>query len=215
MNKLNEYLTGNILVLDGAMGTMIQALSLEEDHFRGKLLESHQMPLKGNNDILTLTYPESIIKIHKDFLDAGADIIETNTFNSTSFGQGDYGTEHLVYELNKVGAEIARKAIQKHHDESKSADGRPKLVAGILGPTNRTASMSTDVNRPGSRAVTFDQLVESYKEATLGLIDGGSDIIFIETVFDTLNAKSGDLCGRAIFFREFESPTYYDFRYNY
>ena len=190
MNKLNEYLTGNILVLDGAMGTMIQALSLEEDHFRGKLLESHQMPLKGNNDILTLTYPESIIKIHKDFLDAGADIIETNTFNSTSFGQADYGTEHLVYELNKVGAEIARKAIQKHHDESKSADGRPKLVAGILGPTNRTASMSTDVNRPGSRAVTFDQLVESYKEATLGLIDGGSDIIFIETVFDTLNAKA-------------------------
>ena len=190
MSKLNEYLTENILVLDGAMGTMIQALSLEEDHFRGKLLENHQMPLKGNNDILTLTYPESIIKIHKDFLDAGANIIETNTFNSTSFGQGDYGTEHLVYELNKVGAEIARKAIQKHHDESKSSDGRPKLVAGILGPTNRTASMSTDVNRPGSRAVTFDQLVESYKEATLGLIDGGSDIIFIETVFDTLNAKA-------------------------
>ena len=190
MSKLNKYLTENILVLDGAMGTMIQALSLEEDHFRGKLLESHQMPLKGNNDILTLTYPESIIKIHKDFLDAGADIIETNTFNSTSFGQGDYGTEHLVYELNKIGAEIARQAIQKHHDEYNSSDKRPKLVAGILGPTNRTASMSTDVNRPGSRAVTFSQLVKSYKEATLGLIDGGSDIIFIETVFDTLNAKA-------------------------
>ena len=190
MNKLNKYLSENILILDGAMGTMIQDLSLEEDHFRGKLLENHKMPLKGNNDILTLTYPESIIKIHKDFLDAGADIIETNTFNSTSFGQGDYGTEHLVYELNKVGAEIARKAIQKHYDESTVIDGRPKLVAGILGPTNRTASMSTDVNRPGSRGVNFNQLVECYKEATLGLIEGGSDIIFIETVFDTLNAKA-------------------------
>ena len=190
MKNIEKILTQNILVLDGAMGTMIQALKLEEDHFRGNILKNHKMPLKGNNDILTLTHPESIIDIHKDFLHAGADIIETNTFNSTSFGQADYGTEHLVYELNKIGAEIANMAIQKHLDESKSSDGRPKLVAGILGPTNRTASMSTDVNSPGSRAVTFAQLVESYKEATFGLIDGGSDIIFIETVFDTLNAKA-------------------------
>ena len=149
------------------MGTMIQDLALEEDHFRGELLENHKMPLKGNNDILTLTYPESIINIHKDFLDAGADIIETNTFNSTSFGQADYGTEHLVYELNKIGAEIAHKAVQRHYGKSKSSKGRPKLVAGVLGPTNRTASMSTDVNSPGSRAVRFVQLVDSYKEASL------------------------------------------------
>jgi 5-methyltetrahydrofolate--homocysteine methyltransferase len=182
---VKAILNERILVLDGAMGTMIQGYRLEEEDFRGERFAGHERPMKGNNDILNLTRPDIIEAIHRDYLEAGADIIETNTFNANAISQSDYGTEHVCYELNAEGARIARKAALAF-----SSKQRPRFVTGVLGPTNRTLSLSPDVNNPGYRNVTFDQLVSVYAEAAEGLVDGGVDLIMIETIFDTLNAKA-------------------------
>lgn len=176
-----------ILVLDGAMGTMIQRYKLNEEQFRGDRFKNHPVDLKGNNDILVLTQPEIIIEIHKAYLEAGSDIIETNTFNATSISQADYKAENFVYEINYAAAEIAKQAVEEF---TKKNPDKPRFVAGAFGPTNKSLSLSPDVNDPGFRAVTFDQVKESYKEQARGLIDGGADILLVETIFDTLNAKA-------------------------
>lgn len=183
---LADLLDERILVLDGAMGTMIQRHKLDEAGYRGARFKSWNRDLKGNNDLLTLTQPDIIRDIHAAYLAAGADIIETNTFNSTSVSMADYGMEALVVELNREGARLARAVA----DQWEAKDGRPRYVAGVLGPTSRTASLSPDVNNPGFRNISFDELRETYTEATAALIDGGADIILIETIFDTLNAKA-------------------------
>ncbi|MBI4419392.1 MAG: homocysteine S-methyltransferase family protein, partial [Gemmatimonadetes bacterium] len=184
---LRKALGERILVLDGAMGTMIQTYGLEEPDFRGRRLAAHPRDLKGNNDILSLTRPEVIEAIHRAYFQAGADIIETNTFNSQAISQADYGTEHLVRELNREAARLARKVA----DEFTAREpGTPRFVCGILGPTNRSASISPDVNNPGSRNVTFDQLVAAYGEQAEALLEGGVDLLMVETVFDTLNCKA-------------------------
>jgi 5-methyltetrahydrofolate--homocysteine methyltransferase len=185
---LHKLASEKILVLDGAMGTMIQQRQLSEKDFRGGLFAEHHIDVKGNNDLLTLTAPTVIQAIHLDFLEAGADILETNTFNSTSIAQSDYGLESVVFELNKQAAINARRAIDQFRISN--SDARKKFVAGVLGPTNRTASVSPDVNDPSSRNVTFEELEEAYYEACNGLVAGGVDIFLIETVFDTLNAKA-------------------------
>ena len=179
-------LKDKILVLDGAMGTMIQKLKFDESDYRGDRFKNYNSSLKGNNDLLSLTQPEAIFNIHKQYLDAGADIIETNTFSSTSIAMADYGMESLVYELNYESARLAKKATKKYKNNST----KPRFVAGSIGPTNKTASMSPDVNNPGYREVNFDDLVNSYTEQIIGLINGGVDILLVETVFDTLNAKA-------------------------
>ena len=184
---IQTILSQRILVLDGAMGTMIQRHKLEEEDFRNDSLKDHPKPLKGNNDLLSLTQPDIIRDIHRDYFAAGADIAETNTFNANAISQADYGTEHLVYDLNFQSAKLAREAADEFTVEN---PGKPRFVAGSLGPTNRTASLSPDVNNPGYRAVDFEELKQTYKEQALGLIDGGSDLLLVETVFDTLNAKA-------------------------
>ncbi len=184
-----------ILVLDGAMGTQIQNLALEEHHFRGERFVGCECHLKGNNDLLILTQPQAIEDIHFAYAIAGADILETNTFSSTSIAQADYGMQEVVYDLNRDGARLARRAALK----AERIDGKRRFVAGALGPTNRTASISPDVNNPGFRAVSFDQLREAYAEQIVGLIDGGVDIILIETIFDTLNAKAAVFACEAVF----------------
>ncbi len=184
---LKEILKKRILVLDGAMGTMIQRHKLEEEDFRADRFKDHQSPLKGNNDLLSITQPEIIKDIHREYYAAGADIAETNTFSGTSIAQEDYGLEDIVYELNYESAKIAREVA----DEFTAREpNKPRFVAGSMGPTNRTASLSPDVNDPGFRAVTFDELRDAYTEQAKGLIDGGADILMVETVFDTLNAKA-------------------------
>ena len=182
MSSIINDLKSRILVLDGAMGTIIQTYNLEEDDFRGEKFKDHKSPLKGNNDLLSITQPKIIKEIHRGYLNAGADIIETNTFSSTSIAMEDYGLEDHVYELNYESAKIAKEVVSEFKEN--------KYVAGSIGPTNKTASMSPDVNDPGFRAIHFDELVTSYKEQVKGLCEGGSDILFIETVFDTLNAKA-------------------------
>ncbi len=182
---LLPLLAKRILVLDGAMGTMIQTYRLTEADYRGERFADFPRDLKGNNDLLSITKPEVIRAIHEAYLEAGADILETNTFNSTSVAMADYGMESLVYELNFSGARLARSAADKYGSKDK-----PRFVAGVLGPTNRTASISPDVNDPGYRNVTFDELVSAYLEAIRGLVDGGVDILMVETVFDTLNCKA-------------------------
>jgi 5-methyltetrahydrofolate--homocysteine methyltransferase len=176
-----------ILVLDGAMGTMIQRYRLEEKDFRNSNLQGHPSPLKGNNDLLSLTRPDVIEEIHDAYYEAGADIAETNTFSSTSIAQADYGLEKLAYELNFESAKIARRSADKW---TAKTPNKPRFVAGSIGPTNKTASLSPDVNDPGFRATSFDELKEAYFEQINGLIDGGVDVLLIETVFDTLNAKA-------------------------
>ena len=183
--ELQSQLDRRILMLDGATGTMIQDYRLDEDGYRGKRLQDHPHDLKGNNDILTLTQPGIVQEIHREFLRAGADIIETNTFNATAISQADYGTEALTYEINRRAAEIAHLAAVEFETED-----RPRFVAGALGPTNKTASISPDVNNPGYRNVSFDELANAYEEAIRGLTDGGADILLIETIFDTLNSKA-------------------------
>jgi len=183
---LSSAASQRILLLDGAMGTQIQGLGLDETHFRGDRFQCCERHLKGNNDLLTLTQPRAIEEIHFAYAVAGADILETNTFSSTSIAQADYGTRDVVYELNRDGARLARRAAIK----AERADGRRRYVAGALGPTNRTASLSPDVNNPGFRAVTFDELRVAYREQIRGLLDGGVDLLLIETIFDTLNAKA-------------------------
>lgn len=187
MNKIQEILKERILVLDGAMGTMIQRHTLEEADFRGDRFKDHPSPLKGNNDLLSITQPDIIKDIHRQYLLAGADIIETNTFSSTTIAQADYHLEHIVYELNFQSARIAKEVAV---EVTKSNPNKPRFVAGALGPTNRTASLSPDVNNPGYRAVSFDDLRIAYKEQVKGLLDGGADVLLVETVFDTLNAKA-------------------------
>ena len=182
---LSSLLARRILVLDGAMGTMIQTYRLTEADYRGERFADFPRDLKGNNDLLSITKPEVISAIHEAYLDAGADILETNTFNATSIAMADYGMEHLVRELNRAGARLAKQAAEKY-----ATPDKPRFVAGVLGPTNRTASISPDVNDPGFRNVTFDELVEAYLEAIGGLVEGGADILMVETVFDTLNCKA-------------------------
>ncbi len=185
--ELHKLLQERILILDGAMGTMIQSYHLEENDYRGERFTEHPSDLKGNNDLLSLTRPDIIKSIHKAYFDAGADIVETNTFNSTSIAMADYQMEPLVYELNKQGAALAREVANEFQILTPD---KPRFVAGVLGPTNRTCSISPDVNNPGFRNVSYQELVESYTEALKGLIDGGADIILVETIFDTLNAKA-------------------------
>ena len=184
---LRRLLADRILVLDGAMGTMIQRHTLDETDFRGDRFADWPQPLQGNNDLLVLTQPDVIRGIHRAFLDAGADLIETNTFNSTSVSQADYGMEGLVYELNLAAARLAREIA-----DAKTAEtpGKPRFVAGAIGPTNKTLSLSPDVNDPGFRALTYDALRDAYREQIAGLVDGGVDVLLIETIFDTLNAKA-------------------------
>nr|WP_300309481.1 methionine synthase [Halomonas sp.] len=186
VTRLTESLTQRILMLDGGMGTMLQNASLSEEDFRGQRFKDWPTDLKGNNDLLVLTCPEVVSRIHRQYLEAGADIIETNTFNSTQLSQSDYGMEALVAELNREAARLAREVCDAVGQET----GIPRYVAGVLGPTSRTASLSPDVNDPAKRNVTFDALRDNYREAALALIEGGADLIMIETIFDTLNAKA-------------------------
>jgi len=187
IDQLKNILNERIMVIDGAMGTMIQRYKLTDSDYRGEKFKDHSNELKGNNDILSLTQPQVIKEIHKLYLEAGADIIETNTFNGTSISQADYKTEHLSYEINKSAAEIAKSAVD---EVMKKDPSKPRFVAGAIGPMNKALSLSPDVNDPGFRAVTFDEVYESYKEAVKGLLDGGADILLVETIFDTLNAKA-------------------------
>jgi 5-methyltetrahydrofolate--homocysteine methyltransferase len=185
--KIEDILRERILILDGAMGTMIQRHTLEEEDFRGEQFKNHSHPLKGNNDLLSLTRPDIIKDIHAQYFAAGADIAETNTFSGTTIAQADYHLEHIVYELNFQSAKIAKEVAEEF---TKREPNKPRFVAGAVGPTNRTLSISPNVNDPGYRAVTFDQLKVAYKEQVKGLMDGGADLILVETIFDTLNAKA-------------------------
>lgn len=185
--NIKEQLQQRVLILDGAMGTMIQRYKLKEEDFRGELFKDSKVDLQGNNDLLSLTQPHIILEIHNKYLEAGADIIETNTFSGTSIAQADYQLEHIIYDLNKASAEIAKEAANFYTSQNPN---KPRYVAGAMGPTNRTASLSPDVSDPGYRAVTFDQLSKAYKLQAKGLIDGGVDLLLIETIFDTLNAKA-------------------------
>jgi 5-methyltetrahydrofolate--homocysteine methyltransferase len=185
-----------ILIIDGAMGTMIQRHKLTEEGFRGPRFKDWPRDVKGNNDLLVLTQPQIIAEIHEAYLDAGADILETNTFNSQSISLADYGMEALAYEMNVAAAQIARAAADKF---TKQNPQKPRFVAGAVGPTNRTASLSPDVNNPGFRNVDFDTLREAYKDQIRGLMDGGADIILIETIFDTLNAKAAGVATLEVF----------------
>jgi len=188
--ELTRLMRERILVLDGAMGTMIQQLKLGEGDFRGPAacgLHGHAHDLKGDNDLLVLTRPEAIAAIHDAYLEAGADLIETNTFNATTIAQADYGLSARVREMNRAAAAIARGCADRW---SARTPDRPRFVAGALGPTNRTASISPDVNDPGARNVTWDELAAAYRDAAEGLIEGGADLLLVETVFDTLNAKA-------------------------
>ncbi len=186
-NSLRSLLKEKILVLDGAMGTMIQRHTLSEEDFRGEQFKDHPYPLKGNNDLLSITRPDIILGIHEAYFDAGADIAETNTFSSTTIAQSDYHLEGAVYDLNFQSARLAKAAAEKY---TALTPNKPRFVAGSIGPTNRTASMSPNVNDPGYRAVTFDDLRRAYAEQANALIDGGVDMLLVETVFDTLNAKA-------------------------
>ena len=179
MSQIIQALSNRILVLDGAMGTMLQRYKFSEEDFRGERFKDHPMPLKGNNDLLSITQPEAIYSVHSQYFEAGADIVETNTFSATTIGMADYGLEDYVYELNYASAQVARKAADEY---SLRTPDKPRFVAGSVGPTNKTASMSPDVNDPGYRAITFDQLVEAYSLQIKALIEGGVDLILIETI---------------------------------
>ena len=187
MEKIEDILKKRILVLDGAMGTMLQRYKFEEEDFRGERFKDWPSDLKGNNDLLSLTQPQAIADVHRAYLEAGADIIETNTFSVTTIAMADYGMEALVYELNFESAKIAKQVADEF---TKKDPSKPRFVAGSIGPTNKTASMSPDVNDPGYRAVSFDELRKAYKEQVEALLDGGADILLVETIFDTLNAKA-------------------------
>ncbi|MYA16049.1 MAG: methionine synthase, partial [Gammaproteobacteria bacterium] len=184
-HTLAQALAERLLILDGATGTIQQGYGLVEQDYRGERFRGHNLPLKGNGDVLTLTRPDIVSATHRAYLEAGADIIETNTFSATRIAQSDYGLTDFVYEMNLAAARIARRSA----DDFARPD-RPRWVAGVIGPTNRSASISPDVNDPGARNVRFDELVDAYAEAARGLLAGGADLIMIETVFDTLNAKA-------------------------
>ncbi|RNC85224.1 MAG: 5-methyltetrahydrofolate--homocysteine methyltransferase [Balneola sp.] len=185
--NIKELLQERILILDGAMGTMIQRHRLTEEDFRGDRFRYSNIDLKGNNDLLSITRPDIIQGIHEEYLEAGADIVGTNTFSGTTVAQADYELESAVYDINYESARIAKLACEKY---TKKDSSKPRFVAGAMGPTNKTCSLSPDVSRPEYRAINFDQLKEAYKLQAQGLIDGGADVLIIETIFDTLNAKS-------------------------
>ena len=185
-HPLEVLLRERIVILDGAMGTNIQRYKLDEAAYRGERFASHPVDLKGNNDLLCLTRPQVVEEVHAAFLEAGADLIETNTFNSTSLSQADYQLESLAYELNLAAAACARRAA----DRVQAADGRPRFVAGAIGPLSKTLSMSREVNDPGARDVTFDQVRAAYAEQIAALLAGAVDVLLVETIFDTLNAKA-------------------------
>jgi 5-methyltetrahydrofolate--homocysteine methyltransferase len=187
MKTIEQLADERILILDGAMGTMIQQLGLQEEDFHPKGMESHPILLKGNNELLSLSRPEAIRLIHEQYLEAGADIVETNTFSATSIAQGEHQCEPLVREMNVRSAQLAKEACVKYTAMDPT---KPRFVAGAIGPMNKTASLSPDVNDPGYRAVTFDQLVAAYSEQVEALLDGGVDLLLVETIFDTLNAKA-------------------------
>jgi len=187
MSKLEELLSQKILILDGAMGTMLQEYKFSEEDFRGERFADWPVSLKGNNDLLSLTQPEAIATIHRKYFDAGADIVETNTFSGTTIAMADYQMEDFVYELNFESARIAKCVAEQVTAEDPS---KPRFVAGAIGPTNKTASMSPDVNDPGYRAISFDELRKAYKKQAQALVEGGADVLLVETVFDTLNAKA-------------------------
>jgi 5-methyltetrahydrofolate--homocysteine methyltransferase len=190
MATLYQELEKRVLVIDGAMGSMIQQYKLEEKDFRGKRFAGWHKDLQGNNDLLSITRPDIIKTIHKEYLKAGADILETNTFSATIIAMADYDMQEIVYELNYQSAKIAREAIQEFYQEFPEYASILKFVAGSIGPTNRTLSLSPNVNDPGYRAITFDELVTAYEEQVKGLVEGGADVLLIETIFDTLNAKA-------------------------
>lgn len=185
--QLYNALNSRILVLDGAMGTMIQKYKLEEEDYRGERFKNWEFPVKGNNDLLSITRPDIIAAIHREYLEAGADIIETNTFSGTTIAMADYHMEDLVTELNFESAKIARKVCDEYTAKNPE---KPRFVAGSMGPTNKTASLSPDVNDPGFRAITFDELRIAYKQQAEALLNGGADMLLVETIFDTLNAKA-------------------------
>ena len=187
MSTIQQAIQQRILVLDGAMGTMLQRYKFSEEDYRGERFKDYPSSLKGNNDLLSLTQPQAIAAVHRKYFEAGADIVETNTFSSTTIGMADYHMEDLVYELNFESAKIAREVADEF---TKANPNQPRFVAGSIGPTNRTASLSPDVNRPEYRAITFDQLRVAYKQQVEAFIDGGVDVLLVETIFDTLNAKA-------------------------
>ncbi len=185
--KLRDILNQRILVIDGAMGTMIQRYKLTEADYRGERFKDYPSDLKGNNDLLVLTQPQIVKEIHREYLDAGADILETNTFNAQAISLADYDMQSLTYEMNVAAAKLAREAVDEYMQEH---PGTQKFVASAIGPMNKTLSLSPDVNDPGYRAVTFDEIADAYTEQISGLVDGGADILLMETIFDTLNAKA-------------------------
>ena len=187
MAKIEELLQERILVLDGAMGTMLQQYHFSEEDFRGERFKEWKLPLQGNNDLLSITQPTAIAEVHRKYFNAGADIVETNTFSGTRIALADYGMEELVYELNYESARIAKEVANEF---TALQPDKPRFVAGSIGPTNKTASLSPDVNDPGFRAVSFDELRIAYKEQVEALLDGGADLLLVETIFDTLNAKA-------------------------
>jgi 5-methyltetrahydrofolate--homocysteine methyltransferase len=199
---IRKELEQRILIIDGAMGTMIQRYKLEEADYRGERFKDYHLDVKGNNDLLCLTQPQIIEEIHSQYLEAGADIIETNTFSSTTIAMADYEMQSLAYELNVAAAQCARRAADKY---TKLNPAKPRFVAGAIGPLNKTLSLSPDVNNPGYRALTFDEAMTSYYEQINGLVDGGVDIILIETIFDTLNAKAAIYATKK-FFRDHNLP---------
>ncbi len=199
MSTIRNLLNEKILVLDGAMGTMIQRYKLTEEDYRGDRFKDWHTDVKGNNDLLSITRPDVIKAIHKEYLYAGSDIIETNTFSSTSIAQADYDMQALAHELNIASVKCAKDAIAEFQKET--GDNAPKFVAGAIGPLNKTLSLSPDVNNPGYRAVTFDEVVEAYTEQIHALIEAGTDILLIETIFDTLNAKAAIFSAKK-YFRE-------------
>jgi len=186
--SIKEALQERILVIDGAMGTMIQRHKLTEEDYRGTRFANWHSDVKGNNDLLCITQPDIVTGIHLEYLEAGADIIETNTFSSTSIAMADYDMQELAYELNVAAAKCVRDAVDQYKE--KNPTSTEKYIAGSIGPLNKTLSLSPDVNNPGYRAVTFDEVVVSYTEQIRGLVDGGVDLILVETIFDTLNAKA-------------------------
>ena len=187
MVNIREILNERILIIDGAMGTMIQRHKLDEADYRGERFKDWHKDVKGNNDLLSITQPDIIIGIHKQYLEAGADIIETNTFSSTTIAQADYDMQSIAYEMNVASAKCARTAADEY---TKANPDKPRFVAGAIGPLNKTLSLSPDVNNPGYRAVTFDEVSEAYTEQVKGLVEGGVDLLLVETIFDTLNAKA-------------------------
>ncbi len=202
--SIRKELGKRILIIDGAMGTMIQRHKLDEADYRGERFANWHTDVKGNNDMLSITQPEIIIGIHKLYLEAGADIIETNTFSSTVIAMADYDMQEFAYELNVASAQCARTAIERYNAET--GNTVPKFVAGAIGPLNKTLSLSPDVNNPGFRAVTFDEVVAAYTEQVKGLVDGGVDVLLVETIFDTLNAKAAIFAINNFFRKEGKEP---------